>query len=698
MRNIREVLRLKYDRGRSQRQISAAVGISRSSVNEYVTRAEAAEVTWEVAGKLSDAELESRLFRHVGRNEPQARAAIDFEWVQRELRGAGVTLLRLWTEYQEAVAGDPSGQRPYQYSQFCDLYQGYRARLSPVMRQEHRAGEKAFLDFSGKRPSIVDPKSGERTEVELFVMVLGASNYTYVEATRTQGLADFVGATVRGLEYFGAVPEMLVPDQLRSAVKTPDRYEPEINATFAEVGQHYTTAIVPARPRKPRDKAQVEAGVLLAQRWILACVRHRRFFSLEELNAAIWELLDKLNTRPFQKLEGCRRSHFESVDRPAMKPLPSRRYELGSWKLKVGVNIDYHFEYDHRYYSVPYALVSEKVDVRATAQMVEAWRGGVRVTCHERSHGPKGTAVTKPEHRPRSHREIGAWPSERLVTWAGKTGPSTAAVAEAILSRGVHPEAGRRACLGLLRLGERHGAGRLEAACARALRIGNPTKKSVESILKSGLDKMAVPEVVLEPAAAHENIRGGAYFDREETLSLLEEEAARALDGDEIEARYLEEERLGIINDSLTAKLVSAQLSGDQQELTEAPPVIDDDASSAGSAGFIPGAPAAPARTLPGLIDRLRTLWERPNETEKEEPPPPCQREVASMPEAPGRPPCSSPTECLPPACFNEEHNEKQEGDEDEMRRHHECPREPTRGSASHGAPVPFPGRPGDEQ
>jgi len=542
MRKIRDVLRLKFEAGLSHRQISAATGISRGSVSAYVERAERAGLTWELARELSDAEVEARLFQQVGRNEPPVRAPIDFSWVDRELQRAGVTLQLLWTEYQQAVAEGGSGQKPYQYSQFCDLYREHRAKLKPSMRQVHRAGEKAFVDFSGKKPTIVDPATGEQTEVELFVMVLGASNDTYAEATRTQQLADFVGATVRGLSYFGAVPAIVVPDQLKSAVSKSDRYEPEINATYAEMAQHYGTAIVPARPRKPKDKAKVENGVLIAQRWILACLRHRRFFSLEELNAAIWELLLRLNQKPFQKLEGCRRSAFETLDRPAMKPLPARRYELGEWKLGVGINVDHHFTYDHRYYSVPCELVREKVDVRATATVVEVWRGGARVTSHERSYGPKGTAVTKPEHRPRSHREWGDWPPERLVGWAHKTGPKTAEVATAILERGPHPESGRRSCLSLLRMGRQYGSDRLEAACARALAIGNPTRKSVEAILKSGLDKVAVIEEQAATILVHDNIRGGDYFDRRE-------EVETASSSDEIEAHYLEQERLAIIHE-----------------------------------------------------------------------------------------------------------------------------------------------------
>ena len=510
MREIREVLRLKFDKRLGHRAISASVGISRSTVSEYVERANAAEVTWEKVQELSDTELECKLFRHVGRNEPAARAPIGFEWVHGEMRRKGVTLQLLWVEYQEGARETCPGKRPYQYSQFCDLYKEYRSKLSPVMRQVHRAGEKAFLDYSGKRPHLIDRETGKEIEVELFVMVLGASNYTYAEATRTQALGDFVGATVRGLEYFGAAPEILVPDNLKSGVKTADRYEPEINATYAEMGEHYRTAIVPARPNKPRDKAKVETGVLIAQRWILACLRHRRFFSLEELNAAIWELLAKLNTRPFKKLPGCRRSAFETLDRPAMSPLPPTRYEVGEWKLSAGVNIDYHFEYDHRYYSVPSELIHQKVDVRATANVVEVWRNRARVTSHERSYGPKGTAVTKPEHRPRSHREVGAWPAERLIGWAEKTGPHAGEVVAAILGRGPHPESGRRACLGLLRLAERYGAERLEAACGRAMRIGNPTRKSVESILKSVTVRRSEPLGGFRPAAGAGRVRACA--------------------------------------------------------------------------------------------------------------------------------------------------------------------------------------------
>jgi transposase len=385
------------------------------------------------------------------------------------------------------------------------------------MRQVHRAGEKAFLDYSGKKPSIVDRETGEVIEVELFVMVLGASNYTYAEATRTQGLGDFIGSTVRGVEYFGCVPQIFVPDQLRSAVKRPHRHKPEINPSYAEMGHHYGVAIVPARPRKPRDKAKVEAGVQLAQRWILACLRNQTFFSVDELNDAIAVLLERLNTRPFQKLDGCRRSAFESIDRPAMKALPARRYELAAWKHAT-VNIDYHVMYDDRPYSVPHGMVQAAVEVRATGSTVEIFHGGERVVAHRRCYGPKGTPTTLEEHRPKSHRDWGAWPPSRMVSWAGSIGPSTARVVEHILASWPHPEHGFRSCMGLIRSAQKYGDERTEAACARALAIGAPSRKSVLAILARGLDRVPTQLAANDPmtVVVHENIRGGDYFNKEE--------------------------------------------------------------------------------------------------------------------------------------------------------------------------------------
>ena len=520
MRKVREVLRLKFDCGCTQRQIGASCGLSAGAVHDYLARSVRAGVTWEIASTLTDAELEARLFQLVGRNEPPARVPIDFSWVHRELAKTAVTLQLLWAEYAEAARGADDRALPYQYSQFCDRYAAWKGTLALSMRQVHRAGEKAFIDYSGKKPRIVDPKTGEVREVELFIAVLGASSYTYAEATLTQRLDDFVGSTIRTFEYFGAVPLVIVPDQLRSAVTGPDRYEPDINTTYLEMAQHYGVAVIPARPRKPKDKAKVEGAVLIAQRWILASLRNRTFFRLDDLNIAIGELLEVLNRRPFQKLEGCRRSAFESIDRPAMKALPKMRYQRADWK-KATVHIDYHVAFDNRFYSAPYALIGNRIEMRATHSTVEILHAGVRVASHRRSYGPKGTCVTCEEHRPPSHRDQDPWPPERLIQWGASFGPSVARVIELMIARYRHPHAAYRACLGMLRCAQKYGGARAEAACARALVVAGPVgprRKHIETMLRLGLERQGSHvEDFPVPVRLHENIRGGDYYDKEES-------------------------------------------------------------------------------------------------------------------------------------------------------------------------------------
>lgn len=515
MRRIREVLRLKHECGYSQRDISASTGMSKGSVGDYLLRAVVAGLTWEDASKLEDSILESRLFVQVGRNEPPARAPIDFAGVRQEMRKAGVTLQLLWVEYCASIVAS-SELRPYQYSQFCELYKRHEQQVDVVMRQTHLAGEKMFVDYSGKRPVVWDRETGEAVPVELYVAVLGASNYTYVEATRTQQLADFVMSTIRAFEYFDAVPELLVPDQLRSAVSKPRRYDPEINPTYAEMAAHYGVAVMPARPRKPKDKAKVENGVLIAQRWILACLRNRKFFSLDELNEAIADLLERLNTRPFIKLEGCRRSAFEALDRPSMRSLPQNRYALTMFK-RATVHIDYHIEYDHRIYSVPHQLVGKTVEVRATTAIIEIMHSNRRVASHERSYGPRGTVTTDPAHRPKSHQAHGDWPPSRVIGWAETIGPNVAEVIRKILVSRPHPEMGYRSCLALIHDAKRHDPLRLEAACRRALEAGAPTRQSVMAILRRGLDRVVI-ETPPPPRlpVSHEHIRGGDYYDKKE--------------------------------------------------------------------------------------------------------------------------------------------------------------------------------------
>lgn len=519
MRKVREVLRLHFECGRSQREIARSLTLGSGTVSDYLKRAREAGVDWTAASAMAEAELEKRLFRYPKRSTSAERAPIDFASVHQELKRAGVTLQLLWSEYQEAVRARRDGSEAYQYSQFCELYREWRKRLGVSLRQVHRAGEKAFVDYSGKKPRVVDQSTGEVRDVELFVMTLGASNYTYVEATLTQGLADFVGATVRGFEYFGGVPEVLVPDQLRSAVSGPDRYDPDINSTYLEMAKHYGVAVVPARPGRPRDKAKVESAVLVVQRWILARVRHSTFFSLGQLNHAIRELVDELNRRPFRKLEGSRKSAFESLDKPLLRALPAHRYELGVW-ARAKVHIDYHVAFDHRFYSVPVALVGARVEIRATQAVVEIFARGERVASHPRSYGPRGAAITSDEHRPHAHREYGQWPPARLVAWATTLGPNIREVVERMLTRHSRPELAYRPVLGVIRLGDRYGVARLERACARALAtspLDGARYRYIESMLKRGLDSTPVEhsEPTLSLPTAHENIRGSRYYETE---------------------------------------------------------------------------------------------------------------------------------------------------------------------------------------
>lgn len=504
MRRIKDVLRLQAA-GLSRRQLAKSCGIARSTVAEYLKRAEAAGLWWPLPESLDDAELEKRLFPPPVTIPAEARAVPDWPLVHRELKRKSVTLQLLWDEYKEA---NPEG---YQYSWFCEHYRAWQGKVDVVMRQDHRAGEKLFVDYAGQTVEIVDRDTGEVNEAQIFVAVLGASNYSYAEATLTQTLPDWISSHVRAFAYFGAVPAIVIPDNIKSGVHRAHRYEPELNATYAEMARHYGVAIVPTRSAKPRDKAKVESGVLVVERWILARLRNRTFFSLGELNAAIAELLEELNARPFKKLPGNRRELFETLDRPAMSPLPGSAYEYAVWK-KVRVNIDYHVAVDKHYYSVPYQLVKEQLDARVSANTVELLYKGKRVASHRRSR-QAGRHTTVTAHMPKAHRDYAEWTPERLVRWATETGRATAKLVETILTSRPHPQHGYRACLGILRLGKTYGEVRLEAASRRALAIGACSYKSVESILKNGLDKKPLPATTVEsPAIEHDNLRGPDYY------------------------------------------------------------------------------------------------------------------------------------------------------------------------------------------
>src|SRR5882724_5719458 len=507
MRKLKEVLRLDF-LGLSQHQIARSCSISQSTVHEYVSAAHAAGVKWPLPENWDDQQIEQRLFPQrpapaVWRKHPEP----DWAKIHQELQThKDLTLQLVWQEGRES---NPEG---YGYSRFCDLYRQWLKKLDLVLRQTHRAGEKMFVDYAGATIPIHDPATGEIHPAAVFVAVLGASSYTFAEATAGQDLRSWSGSHIRAFEYFGGVTEIAVPDNLKSAVTHPSYYEPDLNPTYRDLGEHYGVAIIPARPYRPRDKAKVEVGVQVVQRWIVAALRKHKFFSLEEVNQSIAGLLTRLNQRLFRKREGSRATLFAHLDRPALKPLPAARYEFGTWK-RTRVNLDYHVEVERHYYSVPYELAHQEVDVRLTAETLEILHRGVRVASHVRSY-EAGKATTLTDHMPKAHQKyVGRTPS-RLVEEAQQIGPYLGQLVEAILAARRHPEMGYRSCLGILRLAETYPVERMEAAAQRALRARAYNLQSMESILKNQLDRLPLPgDPPLPLAVEHDNIRGADYFD-----------------------------------------------------------------------------------------------------------------------------------------------------------------------------------------
>jgi transposase len=506
MRQVREVLRLHHVCGQSGHRIAAAVGISRYTVAEYLRRAAVVSITWPVPPELDDAGLERKLFTPPGAIRAETvRPQPDWGHLHAELRRPGVTLLLLWEEYR---AGQPDG---YGYSRFCDLYAAWRGRLSPTMRQTHPLGERLFVDYAGQTVEVVDALTGEIRRAQIFVAALGASNLTYAEARWTQGLADWLGCHVNAFAFFGGVARQVVCDNLKAGVTAACRYEPGINRSYQDLATHYGTAIVPTRVRKPRDKAKVEVAVQLVQRWVLARLRHRRFFSLAELNAAIGELVETLNSRPMRHLGGSRRALFEATERDALLGLPAQPYVYAEWR-RCRAGLDYHVELYGHWYSVPSRLVREEIEARITERVVELFHRGTRIACHIRSP-LRGRHTTISEHMPSAHRRYADWTPARLRREATAIGPSTAALVEQILHAKPHPEQGFRACLGILRLVRAWGAERVEAACQRGIDIGARSYSSIVSILRNNLDRAYCPQPVSdEPPVQHSNIRGGRYY------------------------------------------------------------------------------------------------------------------------------------------------------------------------------------------
>lgn len=506
MQKTREILRQKWVLGRTHRQAAASLGTSPGAIGNVIARAKATGLTsWEAVELLADDALERKLYAEKEAGELGERPEPDCTWIHRERHKTGVTLELLHLEYLNLHPGG------YRYTTFCDRYRDWLGRRGLVMRQVHIAGEKMFVDYAGKKPCVVNQATGEVTDVELFVAVLGASNYTYGEATWSQRGPDWIASHGRALDFFGGVPKAIVCDQLKSGVVRACRYEPEVQRTYEEMAAYYGTTVLPARPQHPRDKAKVEVAVLLVERWILARIRNETFHSLAALNARISELLVDLNSRLMKRYGKSRRALFEEIERCTLAPLPAQRFEYAEWK-KARVNIDYHVVFDDHFYSVPHTHVHEEVWVRATTTSVEVLLRGSRIAGHARSRA-RGKHTTVREHMPSAHRAHAEWTPSRILAWAENGGPSTREICAAILADRPHPEQGFRSCLGILRLGKRYGEERLEAACARAVRVRARSYRHIESILKNGLDRVPLhAEEATSTPIEHENVRGPNYF------------------------------------------------------------------------------------------------------------------------------------------------------------------------------------------
>ena len=514
MRKIRDVLRLKFDHHLSDRDIGRSVRLGRTTVQNYVKRALNAGLDWPLAPELDDVQLEHLLFRQA--EVPPVGAAAEPDWPQidRELRRKGVTRLLLWEEYRGL---QPDGLK---YPTFNAHYRAWKGAVGLSMRQVHRAGEALFVDYAGLTLAITDPKTGVVHPGQVFVATLGASDYTYAEVTRTQSSEDWLSSHVRALAFFGGVPETIVPDNLKSGVTHPSRYEPELNRAYAEFAEYYGVAVLPARVRKPKDKALVEVHVQIIERRLLAPLRDQVYFSVAAANEALWPLLRELNLKPFQKRPGSRFELFTELDQPALRPLPAQPFEIASWK-RTTVGLDYHVELAGHHYSVPYRHAKTSVDLRLTPHLVEVFLNSVRIAVHHRVLEASSTHLrqtTLKEHMPPHHQRVGEWTPQRLRTRAGEVGPGTVQLVEALLAVRRHPEQGQRSCQGLFKLAQAYGTERLEAACCRAVFLQAFSYRSVESILKHHLDELPLaPEDPAPRVADHANVRGPAYYRQEPT-------------------------------------------------------------------------------------------------------------------------------------------------------------------------------------
>lgn len=503
MRKISEILRQRYELKHSYRDIANSLEISISTISDYIARAKSANLTWPLSNEMTEESLFSLLFLPT-EGKKQARAPTNWEEIHKERHKKGMTLRLLWREYREQHA---SG---FCYAQFCRVYAKYAKTLHPVMRQPHKAGEKAFVDYAGMTMEWIEPSTGEIHEAQVFVGCLGASQLIFAEATASQKLPDWIASHIHMFEFFGGVTEMLIPDNLRSGVTKAHRYDPDINPNYQHLCEHYGTAVVPARIYTPKDKAKVENAVGIVERQIMAPLRHRTFTSLTEINVALKEGLKKLNSQPFQKMKTSRDELYQTVDKPALKPLPANRYQYAQWK-KAKVAMDYHISFEEHFYSVPYQHLRQNVEIRATAKIVECFLKQQRIASHVRSY-ERYRYTTLTEHMPKAHQVQAEHSLNFIMVNAKRIGMNTITFVERMQAARGFPQQAYRACYGLLRLEARFSAARLENACAKGLLIGATRYQQIETMLKNQLEEVPLPENNHVINLVHHNIRGAEYY------------------------------------------------------------------------------------------------------------------------------------------------------------------------------------------
>lgn len=504
MRRVRDLLRLTFESGLSSRQVAASLGLSKSAVNMFLRRARIAGVAWPIPEALTDTALERLLFAGEPKDPEIVRPMPNWAYVDAELRRPNVTRALLWEEYR---TGQPTA---YGYTWFCVALDAWKAKVSPSMRQHHAAGDKVFVDYAGSTIDVIDPRTGEAHPMKLFVAAMGASSYIFATARPSEGLGDWISCHVEMFEFLGGAPDVIVCDNLKAGVTKPDRYEPTINRTYQDLARHYGVAVIPARPYKPKDKSKVEQSVLLAQRWVLARLRNQRFFSQAELNGAIAVHVADLNNRIMRAYGASRIELFANIDAPALKGLPPEPFEFATWR-RYRLGPDYHVVADECFYSAPFQLIKEVLDVRVADRTVEVFHKGVRVASHAKSPGRR-LFISLPEHMPSAHRRHAAWTPALIMAFGDKIGPAAAALFAAIMADRPHPEQGFRTCLGIIALERTYGQARLAAACQRAGLIKARSVSSVRSILQNGLDRAFLDDEPEPEPLRHANIRGHKFF------------------------------------------------------------------------------------------------------------------------------------------------------------------------------------------